>query len=227
MKSLIISILLLLPIGVQAQTNKLDRIKMVIDSLEHDSTLSKYERRVVRQYVRWTRMIPSQSIIQNAGNMGALSLGIGWDYGKREQWETHLLIGYIPKHDTDKTRLTMTLKETYKPWELNVCKDLYANPLTCGIYLNTVFGSDFWGRQPSRYPKNYYNFLSTKVRINVFLGQQIAWNIPYTKRRTRRSVCLFYEVSTCDLYLRAFLMEKNVRLKNIVGLSLGAKKKFL
>ena len=103
MKSLIISILLLLPIGVQAQTNKLDRIKMVIDSLEHDSTLSKYERRVVRQYVRWTRMIPSQSIIQNAGNMGALSLGIGWDYGKREQWETHLLIGYIPKHDTDKT----------------------------------------------------------------------------------------------------------------------------
>ena len=137
MKSLIISILLLLPIGVQAQTNKLDRIKMVIDSLEHDSTLSKYERRVVRQYVRWTRMIPSQSIIQNAGNMGALSLGIGWDYGKREQWETHLLIGYIPKHDTDKTRLTMTLKETYKPWELNVCKDLYANPLTCGIYLNT------------------------------------------------------------------------------------------
>lgn len=29
-------------------------------------------------------------------------------------------------------------------------------PLQCGLYLNTVFGHDFWTKQPTKYDSGYY-----------------------------------------------------------------------
>ncbi len=226
MKLLIFNILLLLaPIALQAQNRHREVLQLIRDSLDRDTSLTSYDRKVLKRYFRWSRLIPSQTILQNAGNMGVVSMGIGWDYGKREQWETHLLFGLIPKHDSRNAKLTMTIKETYRPWQISLGKDFYFDPLTCGLYLNTAFDDEFWSRQPDRYPKSYYDFLSTKVRINIFLGQQIDWKIPYYKRKSRKSVTLFYEVSTCDLYLRSMITEKYVKLTDILGLSIGAKVK--
>ncbi len=84
----------------------------VVDSVE----LSRYERRMKRYRSFWQSLQPSQFIMQNAGNMGLLSFGLGWNYGKRNQWETHLLFGWIPKYKGHSVRMTMTLKETYIPW---------------------------------------------------------------------------------------------------------------
>ena len=47
---------------------------------------SRYDRRVHRYRKRWEALIPTHTKIQFAGNMGLLSLGTGWDYGKRNQW---------------------------------------------------------------------------------------------------------------------------------------------
>lgn len=229
MKSLIFSLLMLVcSLGANAQqVRPHEWLRQIRDSVNRDTSLTSYEKKVIKRYLRWSRLIPSQTILQTAGNMGAVSVGLGWDYGKREQWETHLLIGYIPKHDASTGKLTMTLKETFRPWQLKAYRDLYFEPLTTGIYLNTVFGDEFWGSQPDRYPKSYYDFLSTKVRINVFVGQQITWNIPHEMQRKRKSITLFYEVSTCDLYLRTYFTEKCIRLSDILGLSLGVKMKFM
>ena len=84
----------------------------VADSLE----MSRYERRMKRYSSVWQSLQPSQFIMQNAGNMGLLSFGLGWNYGKRNQWETHLLFGWIPKYKGHSVRMTMTLKETFSPW---------------------------------------------------------------------------------------------------------------
>lgn len=228
MKKLIFSLLLILcSAGASAQYNPHEVLRQIRDSVDRDTMLTRYERKVIKRYLRWSRLIPSQTIMQTAGNMGLVSLGLGWDYGRREQWETHLLLGYIPKHDSSNGKLTMTLKLTFRPWQLKAYKDLYFEPLTTGLYLNTVFGTDFWGSQPSRYPNSYYDFLSTKVRINVFLGQQLTWNIPHLLQRKRKSVTLFYEVSTCDLYLRTYATEKDIKLSDILGLSVGVKMKFM
>ena len=50
------------------------------------------------------------------------------------------------------------------------------------MYLNTVFGDEFWVNEPERYPKGYYGF-SSKVRIHVFLGQRITYDIDVYKRQ--------------------------------------------
>ncbi|WP_373790040.1 hypothetical protein [Bacteroides heparinolyticus] len=227
MKLLIISFLLACSLQGYAQSRYQEVFRQIKDSINRDTTLSAYDHMVIKRYLRWSQLIPSQSILQVAGNMGSFSLGLGWDYGKREQWETHLLLGLIPKHDAKSAKMTMTLKQTFRPWQIKAYKDVYFDPLTAGIYLNTVFGKQFWGRQPDRYPQSYYHFLSTKIRINVFVGQQFMWKIPQYRRKSRNSIFLFYEVSTCDLYLRSYVTEKYVRLTDIIGLSIGAKVKFL
>ena len=194
-------------------------IEQVADSLE----LSRYERRMKRYRSVWQSLQPSQFIMQNAGNMGLLSFGLGWNYGKRNQWETHLLFGWIPKYKGHSVRMTMTLKETYIPWNKRLGEEWRLEPLTVGLYANTVFGKAFWRSQPSRYPDKYYQFLSTRVRLNVFLGQRITVIVPNNKRKFVKSMTAFYELSTCDLYIRCMFQDSSVKLKDIVGLSLGLK----
>lgn len=184
---------------------------------------SRYDKRVLRYRKHWAALIPTQFVIQNAGNMGMVSAGIGWHYGKRRQWETHLLWGYIPKHQSTRGKVTMTLKENYIPWSIDLKRGWSIEPLSASIYLNTVYGHEFWKSQPNRYPDDYYQFMSTKFRLNIALGQQITWQIPTEKRRRHQSVTLFYELSTCDLYIRSKVLEHSIPLKDIVGLSIGVK----
>ena len=192
-----------------------------------------YRHRVERLQNRWASLIPNQFVIQNAGNMGVLSVGTGWGYG-HGHWETHLLFGYIPKRQSTRGKLTMTLKENYIPWNLllsapqNESDDFLKrgwtlNPLTASIYVNTVYGHEFWKSQPGRYPDKYYQFLSTKFRLNVAFGQRITWEIPRNRRKYAKSISLFYEVSSCDLYIRAKFQDSSIPLKDIIGLSLGVK----
>ncbi len=132
---------------------------------------SRYDKRVLRYRKHWAALIPTQFVIQNAGNMGVISAGIGWHYGKQRQWETHLLWGYIPKHQSTRGKLTMTLKENYIPWSIDLKRGWSIEPLSASIYLNTVYGHEFWKSQPNRYPDDYYQFMSTKFRLNIALGQ--------------------------------------------------------
>lgn len=155
--------------------------------------------------------------------MGVLSAGFGWDYGTRRQWETNLLFGYIPPQQSTRGKLTMTLKENYIPWSIDLKHGWSIEPLSASLYVNTVYGSEFWKSQPRRYPDDYYEFMSTKFRLNVALGQRVTWQIPQNRRKYAKSITLFYEVSSCDLYIRAKFIDSHVPLKDILGLSIGIK----
>lgn len=184
---------------------------------------SRYDKRVLRYRKHWAALIPTQFVVQNAGNMGAFSAGVGWNYGKRKQWETDLLIGLIPKHHSTRVKTTMTLKENYLPWSIDLKHGWSIEPLQASVYLNTVFGHEFWKSQPDRYPDKYYEFMSTKFRLNVAVGQRLTLQIPSARRRAAKSISLFYEVSTCDLYMRSKFIDHTVPWKDMLGLSIGLK----
>lgn len=182
----------------------------------------------------WPTRGCAQFVIQNAGNMGVLSAGAGLDYGRHRQWETYLLMGYIPKHQSSRGKLTMTLKQNYIPWSINMSRLLPAatsqqaehwsiEPLTASIYLNTIFGNEFWMTEPDRYPDGYYGSINSRLRLNIALGQRVTWHIPRKSGKRSRSISLFYEVSTCDLYLSAKFEDGSIPLKDIIGLSVGLK----
>ena len=122
---------------------------MAGDSL--DVQQNKFEQRLERKKNAWLSLIPTHFVIQNAGNMGLLSAGIGWSYGKNRKWETELMMGFIPKHNSSRPKLTTTLKGNYIPWKVDLSKITgkipetrrLLEPLTLSLYLKPVYGSAF------------------------------------------------------------------------------------
>ncbi|KAB5317756.1 hypothetical protein F9940_20210, partial [Bacteroides stercoris] len=94
------------------------------------------------------------------------------------------------------------------------------------MYFNTVFGDEFWVNEPDRYPKGYYGF-SSKVRIHAFLGQRITYDIDPRRRFTAKAITLFYEISTCDLYIVSAFTNKYLKPKDYLSLSFGVKLQLL
>ena len=47
--------------------------------------------------------------------------------------------------------------------------------------------------------------------------------LPPIKRKWHNKVALFYEFSTCDLYIRSLFQGQDVSLSDIIGLSFGLK----
>ena len=182
-----------------------------------------YEKRIDRYTNRWSKLIPTYEKLQFAGSMGLMSFGVGWDYGKNNQWETDVFLGFVPKYYTDKFKVTFTLKENYIPWNVKLGNGGFSmDPLTTGLYVNTVFGGDFWASEPDKYPSRYYNF-STKIRFNVFLGQRFTYNIPQEKRFFVKAVTFYYELSSCDLYIVSAFNNKYLKPDDYLGLSFGLK----
>lgn len=185
-----------------------------------DSTIADMERQKVYKEV-WVKFIPSYLKIQVAGSMGLVSVGVGWDYGKKRQWETDAFFGYVPKYETDKSKVTFTLKQNYIPWKWKAGRKVTLEPLTTGVYANLVFGEEFWLSEPDKYPNKYYSF-STKVRFNIFAGQRATFHIKQLKRLFN-SVTAFYELSASDLNLIRGISNKYLKMDDYVSLSLGLK----
>ncbi len=198
------------------------------DSSEVDSTvaITQYDKRIHRYRRHWNSLIPTQQILQFYGNMGLVSAGIGWDYGKRGQWETQLLFGIVPKYDSHNTKLTMTIKQNFIPWSMCLRTGLSFEPLQCGIYINTVFGHDFWVKQPTKYGSGYYP-VSTKLRPNIFIGERITKTIPNNRHKYVKSVSLFYELSTNDIYIIRLVRTGAISFWDFFGLSFGIKAQLL
>lgn len=187
---------------------------------------TKYDKRVHRYRRHWEKLIPTHTKIQFAGNMGLLSFGTGWDYGKKNQWETDIFLGFIPKYQSKRTKITMTLKQNYMPWSLELGKGFSTEPLSCGLYFNTVFGDQFWVHEPDRYPKGYYGF-SSRIRSHIFLGQRLTYDIDPQRRYTAKSITVFYELSTCDFHLISAVTNRYLRPKDYLSLSFGIKLQLL
>ena len=161
---------------------------------------NRYKKRVEGYRNLWQALMPTYTKMQYAGGMGLLNFGVGWSYGKNQQWETDAFLGFIPRYSSDKAKVTMTLKQNFIPWRKPLNESFTFEPLTCSLYFNTVFSDEFWTQEPDRYPKGYYGF-STRFRTHLSVGQRICFNIPDKKRIFARSITAFYEISTCDFYV--------------------------
>lgn len=185
------------------------------------AVIAPYQRRIERITSFWNRLIPSGTRLQFAGNMGLLSGGVTWIYGRRH-WETSLLFGFVPKHSAKHAMATMTLKQDYIPWTVRLGRWpwLQFQPLAAGVYLNTVFSHKFWVHQPSRYPRGYYWF-ATRLRPNIYIGERLRLALPSGKRQFARAVSIFYEISTCDYAAIQRLHNSYITPDKWLTLSLG------
>lgn len=200
---------------------------------ELNTRIAQYEKRIARRNKIWLSMIPSFYRLQYAGSIGLINLGAGWHYGKRHQWETDFMFGYVPRYSKDEAFATFTLRQTYVPWTRSLYTfkttnkgrgvNLSWQPLSCGLFLNSVLQGDYWTREPERYPdRDYYRF-SSKIRFHLFLGQRYTINIPKERRFFIKSLSAVWELSSCDLYIVSKFVNGTLPLKDILSLSLGLK----
>lgn len=183
----------------------------------------QYDKRVHRYRKHWSNLIPTHTKLQYAGNMGFMSFGFGWDYGKHNQWETDVLFGYLPRYQSHENKLTFTLKQNFIPWSCQIKKSNFSlEPLATGMYLNTVLGDEFWVREPDRYPEGYYGF-SSRIRIHAYIGQRFTYELNRQKQYKAKAITLYYELSTCDLYLISAIGNKYLKPSDYLSLSFGIK----
>jgi hypothetical protein len=177
----------------------------------------KVKEKSIKQ-IPWHKLIPDQAKLQFAGSMGMFSLGPGWYYGNRSQWETDVFIGFIPSTFDMDDHFTMTFKETWTPFVININRSAFlCEPITTGLYINKIFGDHFWDKLPHRYPKNYY-FWATNTRFNIFLGQAITF---INKVESNKSWSFFYEVNKNDLYLLSAWKNDMIKITDIINISFG------
>ncbi len=188
--------------------------------LKEPSINYAYYNRLKKRAEMWNRLIPNMFTLQYAGGIGMLSGGIGWDYGSSNQWETHLLLGYLPKRYHYHHYWTFTLREIYSPWSIDIKNRWNITPLSISLSVNSILHGDFWTSQPERYPDGYYWF-STKIRFHLGLGQHFSFNIPEEKRLLGRRISVYYEISTCDLYVRQKILNSYIPLKDIITIGIG------
>lgn len=190
-----------------------------------DAQKTKHEKKVERYMSGWNRLVPRYGKLQFAGSMGVISAGVGWDYGKKKQWETDVFLGYLPKFDGDEGHMTFTVKENYIPWKLPIKEGRWIfEPFTVSLYVNKIFGDEFWAREPDRFPERYYG-VATNLRFNLAFGQRIDFKLRPVGLAKR--LAFYYEVGSNDLYIISAFTNRYLHFTDIFSLSLGLKFQFL
>lgn len=190
-----------------------------VQRAETDSVIN-YQRRIDARMYLWQKLMPEIFTMQYAGNIAMFSAGFGWNYGKSDQWETNLLLGFLPKQNNYHHYWTFTLREVYNPWTVNPHKLFDITPLSVNLSLNSILHHDFWMSEPDRYPQGYYGF-SSRMRFQLGIGQRFTINIPEHRRWLHSHFSVYYEFSTSDLYLRQKFLNKSIPLKDIIALGIG------
>lgn len=173
-------------------------------------------------YEGWRRLIPTHAKLQYAGGMGLMSAGMGWDYGVDNQWETDVLVGFLPKNYLDRFHMTFTLRQNYIPWSIDYSSRFAVEPLACGVYANIITGDNFWIKEPGHYPgdRSYYKF-SSRLRLHLCAGQRVK----LTSRilPSLQALWLYYEFSINDLMLISKFNNRTLKLSDVVYFSIGVK----
>lgn len=181
------------------------------------------EQRLHLDYTGWKRILPTYLKVQYAGGMGLASAGIGWDFGRSNQFETDFHVGFLPRRYSDRNHAVFTLKQSWMPWNIRCGERLGIEPFSCGLYLTTITGprAIYWRSEPSKYGGAYYRF-ATRVRAYLYAGQRATW---YVQRpdATFKKVTLYYELSVKELDAIAKFTNKDLTLSDIFYFSVGVK----
>lgn len=89
--------------------------------------------------------------------------------------------------------------------------------------MNVISGSEFWNKEPGRYPgghKGYYKF-SSRTRFHLYVGQRLTFLTP--RASALRSITLYYELSINDLMIVSGVNNRTLEFSDVVHFSVGAK----
>lgn len=222
----VIIVTVLLSLGVRPamaqETDSPSNADVATDTL---TRLHGYNHRVYKVQSKWMKAIPNLYLAQFAGNIGFLSAGIGWDYGRNDRWETHLLLGYVPEMVMSEGMFTSTIRQTLSPWQIECNGLLTITPAVFSFSINTVFNNEFWFTESERYPGDYYRF-SSKLRAQIGIGGRVNLHFTNFRRKVTDRISLYYDLSTYDLALISYVPNRSIHFTDILALGIGIEYRF-
>jgi len=186
-----------------------------------DSYLSKTDTLLLNNekiYIPRRVFIPDHNRIQFAGAIGYLSVGMGYNIGKR--YEITFMLGLQNKTfgNSDEAIITTAIKNTINIYNPIVIKDRLSFIPTVGLSINWGYTNNTFNKLPSHYPESYY--FQNKIHIAPFIGGKLRFEC--NKRNShRRAIELYTELGSIDAYILECIRTKYVGIGDILNLAIG------
>lgn len=172
-------------------------------------------------------LIPDGAIVQHAGSIGYFSGGVSYDLFKNKRGSFDVMYGIMPESKGGSFS-TLTTKLAYRPFEIKVKDWMIIHPVNPGAFFSYTIQKDLdltWDK--GQYPKGYY-YWSEALRAHVSLGSEFTFNTTnLLKAKKPKSLTLFYEVNTNDMYLVNYFQNlKALSVTDIFKAGVGIKASF-
>lgn len=158
---------------------------------------------------------PGYYKIQYAGNIGFMSIGLGYSWW-RERVQSTFIYGYVPETEGNATIHTFTIKNDFRVYQFLIADKHYLQP-TLGFSLSLEPGENSYLRVPDRYPEGYYSSNSFYACINAGLKT----NFKFKEERYFSSIDIYVEMNTLADYIYYNIIAQEDRSNNIGSLALG------
>ncbi|MFC5269810.1 hypothetical protein [Adhaeribacter terreus] len=167
---------------------------------------------------RW--YIPDHAVAQFAGNIGLVSVGVGYSY-LNDKVQTDILYGFVPAFESKTSIHIVTAKNAYHPFAIDLANDYVFEPLRIGAGVSYSAGPQFFTRLPKRYPNRYYWWASS-LRLTPFLGMSISKKVGHEATIVKR-VQLYAELGSTDLDIVSKFDNETIPVWDILNLAIGTK----
>jgi len=167
-------------------------------------------------------LIPKDIVIQHAGSIGFMSLGIGYPVFKNKRGSLDFNYGYVPEGRGGTLRI-LSGKFAYRPWKIKISDGIKLYPANPGVFFTYHFGEQFdfyWDKDT--YEDGYY-WWSTALRPHISISTEVELDaLKIFKTSKIKGIRLYSEFNTNELYLVSYFKNVGaVPLRNIFKLGIG------
>ena len=160
--------------------------------------------------------MPDYVKAQFAGNIGLVSLGVGYKLFN-EALYSELLYGFVPEWASKADNIHLiTIKNTFPFFRKKIGKNLTITPIA-GFTTTLDIGTNSFTTLPSIYPQGYY--VPSAVHFTLFGGALI--HKDFKQPKTFKGVDFYLEFGTVETYLWYALATKEVDLIDVFSADIG------
>lgn len=162
--------------------------------------------------------IPDHNRLQFAGEIGFISAGFGYNFGKR--YEITFMMGLQNKFfgGSEESIITTSIKNTINLYHPIVFNKRFSFIPTLGLSINWGYTNNTFNKLPSHYPESYY--FQNKIHLAPFIGGKLRFDC--NKRNChRRAIELYAELGSLDAYILECIRTDYVSIGDILNLAIG------
>ncbi|WP_405566440.1 hypothetical protein [Polaribacter sp. Asnod6-C07] len=160
--------------------------------------------------------VPDYAKVQFAGNIGFVSLGVGYQLFN-EVLYSELLYGYVPESASKADRIhLLTIKNTFPIYRKEIGKDLIITPIA-GFTTSYEIGTNSFTTLPEIYPEGYY--VPNAFHFTVFGGALL--HKDFKNKKIFSGVDFYVEASTVETYLWYTITSSEVKVNDVFSASIG------